>query len=225
VRAPFSESRYRQRALIGTSICAGLLATLTVAVAFGAMDSLDLWAREQFRPNLMWGEAQQRASHVVTWLSPPWMLLLLSIGSAVVSVWRLSLWPLIQSACAVALAGVLTLSLKILVDRADPKGQHTSLGGSYPSGHSAVLLVCLVTGAMLISCPTRWWQRVGFVALEVVLAAAMLYDALHWLSDIVGGAMAAGVAVGVVALVAGPDGGPSHRGRRHRHRRAERSRS
>ena len=64
--------------------------------------------------------------------------------------------------------------LKFLVDRADPRGEHTSLGGSFPSGHSAILSICVATGAIaLVSCPTRWWQRAGFVLLEAVLAVAM----------------------------------------------------
>jgi undecaprenyl-diphosphatase len=200
--------------------CLVLLIALTAAVASGLTESLDAWAREQFRPDLMWGDDQQRASHVVTWLSPPPMLLMLAIGSAGVCVWRRTLLPLAQSAFAVALTGVLALGLKLLVDREDPKGQHTTIGGSFPSGHSAVLLVCVVTGAMLISCPTRWWQRAGCLLLEVIIAVAMLYDALHWLTDILAGALVAGVALGVVALLAGPDGGPSHKGWQHRFRRS-----
>jgi hypothetical protein len=215
--------RYRRHALFGTLICLGLLVALTVAVATGLTDSLDVSAREHFRPDLAWGEDQERANHVVFWLSPDHMLALLAIGSSVVSAWRWTPWPLVQSGFAVAATGGSVLVLKFLVDRGDPKGEHTSLGGSFPSGHSAVLLVCVATGAMLVSCPTRWWQRVGVLLVEGVLAVAMLYVALHWLTDIVGGALLAGVLLGVQALVAGPDGGPSHRGRRHRFRFPERS--
>ncbi len=221
IRAPADP--YRRHALIGTLICLGLLVALTAAVAAGLTDSLDVSAREHFRPDLVWGQDQQRASHVVSWLSPDRMVLLLAIGSAVVSAWRLTLWPLIQAACVVAATGGAVLVLKFLVDRADPRGEHTSLGGSFPSGHSAVLLACVATGAMLVSCPTRWWQRAGCLLLEAVLAIAMLYVALHWLADIVGGGLVAGVVLGLEALVAGPDGGPSHRGRRHRFRLPERS--
>jgi undecaprenyl-diphosphatase len=189
-------------------------------------DSLDVWARENFRPDLMWGSDQQRANHVVSWLGPPRMLLLLAIGSAGVGAWRGTLWPLVQSALAVAATGALAVAIKIVVDRPDPKGEHTSLGGSFPSGHSAILLVSVATGAMLVSCPTRWWQRAGVLLLEAVLAVAMLYVALHWLTDIAGGALVAGVVLGAEALVAGPEGGPSHRSRwrrRHRPRPADRS--
>jgi membrane-associated phospholipid phosphatase len=215
--------RYRRHALVATLICLGLLLALTMAVATGVTDSLDVSARDQFRPNLMWGPDQERANHVVFWLNPDRMLLLLAIGAAVVSAWRWTLWPLVQSGLAVAATGGAVLALKYLVDRPDPKGEHTSVGGSFPSGHSAVLLVCVATGAMLVSCPTRWWQRVGFLLLEAVFAVAMLYVALHWLTDIIGGALVAGIVLGVQALVAGPDGGPSHRGRRHRFRLPERT--
>jgi len=217
-------SRYRRRALVGTLVCLGLLAVLTVAVTLGLTDSLDVWAREHFRPDLMWGPDQQRASHVVSWMAPDRMILLLSLGSAVVAAWRLNVWPLLQSAFAVAMTGGLTLVLKVLVDREDPRGAHTSLGGSFPSGHSAMFLVCVATGAMLVSCPTRWWQRVGALVLEAVLAVAMLYIAMHWLTDIVAGALVAGIVLGVQALLAGPDGGRSHRKWRwQRARRPERT--
>jgi membrane-associated phospholipid phosphatase len=214
---------YRHRALIGTLTCLGLLAVLALAVLAGFTDSLDVWARERFRPDFTWGDDQQRANHVVFWLAPAHMRVLLLVGSAVVSAWRWTLWPLIQSGLAVSATAGTVLALKFLMDRADPKGGHTSLGGSFPSGHSAVLLVCVATGAMLVSCPTRWWQRAGFLVLEAALAAAMLYVGLHWLTDIVGGALVAGVVLGIEALVAGPDGGPSHGGRRHRFRRPSRS--
>lgn len=213
---PLPAARHRRHALIGTALSASLLAALTVAVASGATDSLDVWARDTFRPDLMWGANQQRANHVVFWLSPQRMVLVLALGSAGVAAWRVTVWPLVQSALAVAAATGLTFLLKVLVDRADPKGQVSGMTGSFPSGHSAILLVSVATGAMLIHCPTRWWERVGFVALELALALAMMYVALHWLTDIVGGALVAAVVLGVEALVAGPDGGPSHRGRRHR---------
>ena len=213
---------YRRHALVGTLLCLGALVVLTIAVALGVTDRLDVAAREHFRPGLGWGEDQQRATHVIYWLGPPRLLTLLAIGSAVVAAWRRTLWPLAQSALVVGAVGALTLVLKVVLDRADPSGQHASLGGSFPSGHSAMLLACVATGAMLVSCPTRWWQRIGFLALEALLALAMLYVALHWLTDIVGGALVAGVVLGVEALVAGSDGGPSHRGRHHRLRRPER---
>jgi membrane-associated phospholipid phosphatase len=214
VNPSWPRERYRRRALIAGLACLVVLAALTAAVAAGLTHSLDVWVRERFRPDFMWGEDQQRASHVVSWFAPVRMVLLLALGSAVVGAWRWTLWPLVQSALAVAATGVLTLGLKVLLARGDPGDQHNSLGGSFPSGHSATLLVCVATGAMLLSCPTRWWQRVGVLVLEALLAVAMLYIAMHWFTDIVGGALVAGVVLGAEALLAGPDGGRSHRSRR-----------
>lgn len=207
---------YRRRALVWTLTSVGLLVVVSVAVATGITDSLDVWVREQFRPELVWGADQQRASHVVSWLGPSRMVVCLGIGAAVVSAWRSTVWPLVQSAGAVAVTGCLTLALKVAFHRGDPLGQHTSVGGSFPSGHAATMLVCLASGAMLVSCPTRWWQRVGVVLLELVLVVAMLYVAFHWLTDIVGGVLVATAVLGVEAFWAGPNGGPSHRGRRRR---------
>jgi membrane-associated phospholipid phosphatase len=187
-----------------------LLAALTVGVTTGVTDPFDVWVRERFRPDLVWGPDQQRASHVVSWLSPVRMVQLLALGSVGVSVWRRTVWPLVRSVVALGVTAGLTLGLKVLVDRADPRGEHTSIGGSFPSGHSAILLVCVATGAMLVSCPTRWWQRAGCLFLEAVLVIAMLYVALHWVTDILGGLAVAGVVLGLQALVAGADGGRSH---------------
>jgi membrane-associated phospholipid phosphatase len=131
----------------------------------------------------------------------------------------------VQSAFAVVLTAGLTLALKLLLERADPKGEHTSLGGSFPSGHSAVVLVCLGTGAMLVSCPTRWWQRLGVALVSAASALAMMFVALHWLTDIVGGVLVAGTVLGLIAFLAGPDGGPSHRRRPLRLRSPDRSTS
>lgn len=213
-----TQDRYRRRYLIATLVCLALLIVLTVAVVSGITESLDVSARESFRPDLMWGDDQKRANHVLTWMSSRNMLVLLAVGSAAVSLWRLTLWPVVQAVSALALTGGLVFVLKFLVHRADPTGAHASLGGSYPSGHSAVLLACVGTIVMLASCPTRWWQWTGCLALESVLAIAMMYVALHWLTDIIGGALTAGVGLGFQALAAGPDGGPSHRGRRTRFR-------
>lgn len=210
---------YRRRALAGTLICLTSLAALTVAVATGSTVSWDISAREHFRPDFVWGDNQQRANHVVFWLGPEVILAVFVVGCAIVSLWRLTLWPLVQAGVVVATTAGAVVALKFLVDRGDPTGQHTSLGGSFPSGHSAVLLVCVATGAMLVSCPTRWWQRGGCVLLEGILAVAMLAVGLHWLTDIVGGALVAGLVLGVEAVVVGPGGGWSHRGRHHRLRR------
>lgn len=222
MRRPDLADPYRRRAWTWTAACLLLLVLLSVAVATGSTEHLDVAVRNHFRPDLMWGRDQQRASHVVSALGPTHMLLLLAVGSAGVALWRLNPWPLAQAVLTVAATGALTLAVKVLVDRADPKGEHTSLGGSFPSGHSAVLLVATATGAMLVSCPTRWWQRIGVALLWLALSVAMLYDAVHWLTDILGGALAAGAVLGVVAGLLGPTGGPPHVVRRPSLRRARR---
>jgi membrane-associated phospholipid phosphatase len=201
---------YRRHARAAAGCSFALLVLLTVGVATGATDPLDISVRDRFRPHFMWGSDQQRAAHVVSALGPPHMLLLLTVGSLGVALWRLNVWPVVQAALAVAATGALTLAVKVMVDRADPGGAHTSLGGSFPSGHSAMLMIATSTGAMLVSCPTRWWQRAGVALLWSALSIGLLYDGVHWLSDIVGGALAAGVVLGVVAALLGPTGGRPH---------------
>jgi undecaprenyl-diphosphatase len=210
MKRPDLADPYRRRGLTAAAACLALLVLLSVAVVTGVVDSLDIAVRNHFRPDFVWGADQQRASHVVSALGPAHMVFLLAIGSALMALWRLNIWPVLQAGVALAATGALTLSVKLIVDRADPGGHHTSLGGAFPSGHSATLIVATLTGAMLISCPTRWWQRFAVALLWIALAVAMLYDTVHWLSDIVAGALAAGVVLGAMATALGPNGGPSH---------------
>lgn len=95
-------------------------------------------------------------------------------------------------AVAEGLALLLSALLKVLVDRPRPSGElvHT-VGASFPSGHAtyagatSVALVLLFTTR---GARRRWWW--GVAGLGVVgMAWSRTYLQVHWLSDVVAGAL------------------------------------
>jgi len=91
-------------------------------------------------------------------------------------------------------AVVTTLLAKFAVRSADPRGEMTATGGSYPSGHMVSVIVCLGCCALILWRTTRWWQWMLIAGVASAMAAALLFTAAHWPSDVLGGALL-GVAV------------------------------
>ena len=101
----------------------------------------------------------------------------------------------------VGLTAVIALSLKRLIRRARPVGEWGALyrrtdPHSFPSGHAARMAMLLVLGAAL-GPPWLGWLLLAWAPLVALARVAM---GVHYLSDIVGGALL-GLVVGV-ALVA-----------------------
>jgi undecaprenyl-diphosphatase len=106
-------------------------------------------------------------------------------------------------AIAETLAPLLSTLLKALVDRPRPPGALVHpIGSSYPSGHAtdagttAVALVLLFTTAG----PGRrlWWIAAGLAI--AAMAWSRTYLQVHWLSDVVAGAL---LGIGVALVVFG----------------------
>ena len=92
----------------------------------------------------------------------------------------------------VAALVVVVLGMKYAVHRPPPYGPRHSRG-SFPSGHTASVLICAGSG-VLISGLRRWcWAIVAL--LTTVVAGCLVYNDYHWLSDVV-----ASVAIGVTVL-------------------------
>ncbi len=173
---------------------------LTAMVATGACGAVDVAVREAFRPDDVWGPAQQMTGPLIDRLQPGRAFGLLALVSAGVSVMRRSWRPAAAAALAVGAASAATLVTKHAIGRADPHLDVYS-GGSYPSGHMVADLVSAGCVLLLLVQRTRWWMWLLFVLpVGAVMAVAMLFAAAHWFSDVIGGALLAAV---VLALLSG----------------------
>lgn len=183
---------------LATAILCGLLG---LVVAVGALDHADSVAREWFRPDDVWGPAQLRADRVVEGLEPRNVLPLLLVVGLVAGWVRRSWEPPVTAAVMAAATTVAVFALKWLVQRPDTHDQLSAVGGSYPSGHTAALLVALGGAALVVRCPVPWWQWCLVGAVGLLMAGCLLVQAAHWMSDVVGGALlgTAVLAFGAVA--------------------------
>jgi undecaprenyl-diphosphatase len=91
-----------------------------------------------------------------------------------------------------------TVGTKIAVGRLNPHGVVGNDGGSFPSGHTTAIVVCIgVCVLMAQQRAGRWvWLIPAFGG--AVMGAALLLQAAHWATDIVGGGLLA-TAVLVIA--------------------------
>jgi undecaprenyl-diphosphatase len=118
---------------------------------------------------------------------------------------RRSRWlALLAFAAAESLAPLLSTLLKVLVDRArPPDGLVHPLGASFPSGHTTYAGATSVALVLLFTAPgTRrrsWW---ALASLGVVgMAWSRTYLQVHWLTDVVAGALlGCGVSLLVFAI-------------------------
>jgi undecaprenyl-diphosphatase len=170
--------------------CAVAFVVLTVLVALGALDSLDVHLRNAFRPHDRWGHLQTRADHVIDDLRPTVMAGLLAIVAVVVSVVRRSWRPAAYALVVGGTSFVLTVATKALLGRPGPRGPATTHGGSFPSGHTSSVIVCLGVAILLLSPgATRLWQWLIVAALGTVMGLSLILVAAHWVSDVVGAAL------------------------------------
>lgn len=185
--------------------CALAFVVVTLLVVTHVTDHLDDVVRDVFRPHDEWGTTQLRADHIVEGLKPPIMALFLAAVAGAWSLHRRSWWPAIYAAAIGGCAVALVETIKIVLGRADPHGDVPTLGGSYPSGHTVSVLVCLGGALLVVRARTLWWQwlLVGLVALA--MGVALLIEAAHWVTDVVGGALLA------VALLASASTWPLRR--------------
>jgi undecaprenyl-diphosphatase len=157
---------------------------------------VDVAAREYFRPDDVWGDLQIRVDVIVEGLKPVRAVPLLALFVLAVSAYRRSWRPAAYAGLVLAVAGVPAAVTKVLLRRTDPHDDLSSIG-SFPSGHTLVLLVCLGVALLLVRRhPTPWeWGLV--LAADAVMAWALLVQGAHWLTDVIGGAL-----LGVAALAA-----------------------
>lgn len=102
---------------------------------------------------------------------------------------------------AILVANGAVHALKALIDRERPPVEfqlgHVS-GDSFPSGHAAGAAVVVVVVSLLCA---RWWVRATVWIWAVCVMASRLYLGVHWLSDVVAGAVL-GAVVGATCWAA-----------------------
>jgi membrane-associated phospholipid phosphatase len=108
---------------------------------------------------------------------------------------------LIAFAVAESLAPLLSALLKLLVDRArPPDGLVHPVGASFPSGHATYAGATCVALVLLFTSPgmrRRWWWVLASLGV-VGMAWSRTYLQVHWLTDVIAGAL---LGSGVTLLV------------------------
>ena len=176
---------------------AGAFAALSVLVHLGLLNAFDSVVREWARPQDVWRAAQMRADLVVEGLRPAVLAGLLAAFTGAYCVKRRSWRPAAFVGSVGLITAILTVATKAAVGRPDPHGFLSNDGGSFPSGHTIVVIVCLGL-AVLVALPRagRWMWLVPAVG-GSLMAASLLLQAAHWSTDIVGGGL---FATGVLAV-------------------------
>jgi membrane-associated phospholipid phosphatase len=175
---------------------------LAILVHVGLPNRLDTVVGDWARPDDVWGPAQVRADVVIEGLGPAVLAVLLAAFTLAYCLNRRSLIPaaFIGGICLVAAA--LTIASKVAVARLNPHGVLGNDGGSFPSGHMIAVTVCL--GIALVAHSRAGWWVWLFPALGgSLMGAALLLQAAHWSTDIVGGALL-GTCVLVATLASAP---------------------
>jgi membrane-associated phospholipid phosphatase len=200
-RVPASPERHtRRRSSRGPALLAAVAlacyVTLTVVVATRATQGLDAVAREFFRPHDEWGPTQVRADVVVEGLKPRNIAVLVPVVGVLAALYRRSWRPLVYVAGVAGLTGLVAVGTKLLLLRPDTHGMVLDYGGSYPSGHAIAVMVSLGTAVLVLTSRSRWWQWVLVGLAGLGMSLALLVQATHWLTDVLGGLL---LAVAVLA--------------------------
>jgi undecaprenyl-diphosphatase len=164
-------------------------------------------------PTMSWFAAHQSAkldwvAAVITDLGSPGATAAAGLLCGAVLAWQArSVLPGAVIIGTVAAAWAAETALKALVDRPSTPAelQLTSATHTFPSGHVTgtgallgIIAVCIGVGRGRID---RACLAVCVLAGVLVVAVARLYLGVHWLTDVIGGALLAGVFVSLGAIV------------------------
>jgi membrane-associated phospholipid phosphatase len=178
-------------------VAAAAFGTLTGLVATGVPDGIDRAVLDFCRDHHH-GWLATSAQHFTDVLSPAVDAAILGVGADYLALSRRRPRPFLVAAATGWAMATVVLVTKDWVGRPLPDAPVApDHGGGFPSGHTAAFLVCF--GALAIVATTRR-TRARRLALGVVggctllVAACLVYDGFHWLSDTLG-SMALGVAL------------------------------
>ena len=175
---------------------AGVYVLLTILVASHALDGLDrsvfhFAARHRHR----W--LYQAADDLTDVFSPAVDTAILAIGAGTLAWRRRRPTIFVAAILAVGTMAAVVLTTKAAVGRPLPSTRPGHHADAFPSGHTATFLACLGALALLATTRHRTYRRPLLTAVAlgtVVVAASLVYDGFHWLTDTIG-SIAVGAAV------------------------------
>ncbi|MFD4028418.1 phosphatase PAP2 family protein [Streptomyces sp. NPDC058576] len=208
-RSPDRSPRTAPALWTGTAVGAAALVLLVlVAARWSPLMSLDRTVADALHRHAVADPGLVQVNRVLTdWVWDPWTMRVL-IAVAVVALWwrgarRLALWVAATS----LLATLLQQGLKAAVDRDRPQWTDpvdSANFAAFPSGHAMTTVVSCGLLLWLLRLygagPGLWGAALAVAVVSAVgVAATRVYLGVHWLTDVVGGAL---LGVAVVALSA-----------------------
>ena len=166
-----------------------LYVVITILVAAGVLNGLDR-AVQRACTHHRQDTIAAAARHFTNVFSGATDVACLGVGAGALAWWRRRPAIFVFAALAAGgMSGIVGVT-KAAVTRPLPSAVYTThQGGVYPSGHTAAFLVCFGTLALLATTRHRRLRTpllVTAVAGAVLVAAAMVYDSFHWLTDCIG---------------------------------------
>lgn len=181
---------------------------LTILVVVGATRGFDVAIRDLMRPQDQWGERQVAADVVVEGLRPEVLLMVLLVVGATASARSRSWYPFAYLVLLAGGAALPAFVVKVAVARTDPHDQMSSIG-SFPSGHVLFILVIMWGIAAVATADRRWWVRLLVGGATALMGVALLLQAAHWATDVIGGVLLGTAVLGTAHH--SPLGDPGHR--------------
>jgi membrane-associated phospholipid phosphatase len=188
---------------------------LSVLVGTGLTETPDGLVREWFRPGDVWGTQQLRVDHIVDGLRPAVALPAFVVLAILVVTVRRVVWPVLAAGAVLLLMIAVTVATKALIARPDPHGAISTHGGSYPSGHTVSVMVCVGLAVCLLwpgARGLRFWSVP--LAVGLAMGLSLLIQAAHWAGDVAGGLLLGVAALSLARLTVGTAGGPGRSIRR-----------
>jgi undecaprenyl-diphosphatase len=194
--------RLDPRAATGLALTLALAVSVVGGVVLGVLALLvrgsgDLVQLDESVAN--WGDRHASAFssdglNAITHLGEPVVVVVLAVVLAVVETARTrSVWVVPFLLIVVAGNGILTTTVKELVDRVRPALNEIAetLGPSFPSGHSSWSAAFFAAAALLLTRGRRRPVRTGIAGvaawLVVMVAGSRVLLDVHWLSDVIAG--------------------------------------
>lgn len=162
------------------------------------------------RPGDLWGPTQYRASVIADLLRPTVVGIFVAGLTAATCLRRRSVRPGLLAIGTTVATCALTVSAKTVVGRSDPHGWVSSHGGSFPSGHTTVLIVGL--GLAVVMSRTSRRPQIWLIpaAGGAVMCSSLVISGTHWATDVVGGALLAiSILAATLGIILDKDVGPA----------------